>query len=295
MSAYLSTDVVVVFEDSAAPTLTSAQTVVAVTESGPAPSRLADSSPIHAHTIHTPLQPQLFARFLNTHPNKAFASKLLLSLRFGFRIGYNGPHSPLTAPNLRSALEHPDVVDEALRKEVAENRIAGPYSYPPYQNLRCSGLGVVPKSDGSWRLIYHISAPIGNSINDIIEYLLQYSTIDDAITICHSLGPGALMSKVDLKSAFRLCPVHPDDWQLLGIHWQGRYYIDKCLPFGLRSAPYLFNMVTDTIQWILHCHFQVSNSFHYLDDFSSLGQPTPRPVTLQFQTCSCFAMHYKPR
>ena len=95
------------------------------------------------------------------------------------------------------------------------------------------------------------------------------------------------LSKVDLKSAFRLCPVHPGDWQLLGIHWQGRYVL-------LRSAPYLFNMVADTIQWILHCHFQVSNSFHYLDDFSSLGQPTPRPVTLQFQTCSCFAMHYKP-
>ena len=142
MSAYFSTDVVVVFEDSAAPTLTSAQTVVAVTQSGPAPSRPTDSSPIHAHTIHTSLRPQRFGWILNTHPDKAFVSKLLLSLRFGFRIGYNGPHSPLTAPNLRSALEHPDVIDEALRKEVAENRIAGPYSYPPYQNLRCSGLGV---------------------------------------------------------------------------------------------------------------------------------------------------------
>ena len=142
MSAYFSPDVVVVFEDSATPTLTSAQTVVAVTQSSPAPSRPADSSPIHTHTIHTPLRPQLFTRFLNTHPDKALVSKLLLSLRFGFRIGYNGPYSPLTAPNLRSALEHPDVIDEALRKEVAENRIAGPYSYSPYQNLRCSGLGV---------------------------------------------------------------------------------------------------------------------------------------------------------
>ena len=60
MSAYFSTDVVVVFEDSAAPTLTSAQTVVAVTQSGPAPSRPTDSSSIHAHTIHTSLRPQRF-------------------------------------------------------------------------------------------------------------------------------------------------------------------------------------------------------------------------------------------
>ena len=40
---------------------------------------------------------------------------------------------------------------------------------------------------------------------------------------------GELMAKVDQKNAFRLCPVRPEDWHLLGIHWQGKYYIDKCL------------------------------------------------------------------
>ena len=79
------------------------------------------------------------------------------------------------------------------------------------------------------------------------------------------------MSKVDLKNAFRLCPVHPDDWHLLGIHWRGHYYVDKCLPFGLRSAPYLFNMVANAVQWILSHHFQVANFFHYLDDLFFAG------------------------
>ena len=80
------------------------------------------------------------------------------------------------------------------------------------------------------------------------------------------------MAKVDLKNAFRLCPVRPVDWHLLGIHWRDRFYVDKCLPFILRSAPFLFNMVADALQWILEHYFDVSHLFHYLDDFFFAGQ-----------------------
>ena len=33
---------------------------------------------------------------------------------------------------------------------------------------------------------------------------------------------GAFMAKTDLKSAFHLIPIHPDDWSLLGIYWQSQ-------------------------------------------------------------------------
>ena len=124
-------------------------------------------------------------------------------------------------------------------------------------------------------IINHLSAPAGDSINDYIEpldYSLQYATIDNAIAICYKLGKGALMAKVDLKNAFRLCPVRPEDWHLLGIYWRNNFYIDKCLPFGLRSAPFLFNMVADALHWILQHYFgRTSNLFHYLDDFFFAG------------------------
>lgn len=55
------------------------------------------------------------------------------------------------------------------------------------------------------------------------------------------------MAKTDIVSAFRLFPVHPDDWELLGIHWNDQYYFDKVLPFGLRSAPFIFNQLADAI------------------------------------------------
>ena len=63
-----------------------------------------------------------------------------------------------------------------------------------------------------------------------------------------SLGPGSFMAKTDLKLAFCLIPIHPDDWHLLGIYWQKQYYVDLYLPFGLRSAPFLFNQLSDALK-----------------------------------------------
>ena len=39
----------------------------------------------------------------------------------------------------------------------------------------------------------------------------------------------------------------------------------------MRSAPCLFNRLADAIQWILHHHFAIEHSFHYLDDFFLAG------------------------
>ena len=118
-----------------------------------------------------------------------------------------------------------------------------------------------------------MSAPAGDSINEYIkplDYSLQYATIDNAIAICSKLGKRALMAKVDFKNAFRLCPVKPEDWHLLDIYWHDNFYMDKCLPFGLRSAPFLFNMRADDLHWILLHYFgRTSNLFHYLDVFFS--------------------------
>ena len=68
-----------------------------------------------------------------------------------------------------------------------------------------------------------------------------------ACTFINELGSGTLLSKIDLKDAFRLIPINPSDWNLLGIQWRGKFYVDICLPFGLRSAPYLFNRLSQAI------------------------------------------------
>ena len=65
----------------------------------------------------------------------------------------------------------------------------------------------------------HLSSPAVTNVNNGIfrdESSLTYITIDDAARMVAKYGRGVLMSKVDLKSAFHLIPVHPNDRRLFG-------------------------------------------------------------------------------
>ena len=150
------------------------------------------------------------------------------------------------ASNMRSATDHPDVVDEYLRTELAAGRLAGPFIAPPLRSLHVSPFGVIPKNHqpGKWRLILDVSSPLGHSVNDGIPsdpYSLKYVTVDDAIV-------RALMAKFDVKAAYRNIPIHPDDRFLLDMKWRDQFYVDLVVPFGLRSAPFIFNSVAEAVE-----------------------------------------------
>ena len=55
--------------------------------------------------------------------------------------------------------------------------------------------------------------------------------------VVQQLGKGSLLAKMDIESAYRLVPVHPQDRILQAVEWDGQIYVDPMLPFGLRSAP----------------------------------------------------------
>ena len=46
------------------------------------------------------------------------------------------------------------------------------------------------------------------------------------------LGTGALIGKQDIETAFNLFPVQPTDFELLGIKFENKYWIQKMLPQG---------------------------------------------------------------
>ena len=135
------------------------------------------------------------------------------------------------------------MVTSNLAEEVAKGRTAGPFRSPPFENFQVSPIGLVPKKHSDkFRAIFHLSFPkSGNSsINHFIDkddFSLQYITIDKAISAIQRFGSDCSMAKTDIESAFRLFPVHPRDWELLGMSWNGFYYFDKVLliaqaPFG---------------------------------------------------------------
>ena len=241
----------------------------------------------HLPPVSAPINVDILERELSHHPDPNFVDDLISALRYGAQDGYTGPRKPRVSRNLISAIQHPEVVSSNLTKEIQLGRVAGPFDSSPIPDLQCHPVGVVPKKHSSeWRTIYHLSYPEGDSINDHIPkdpYALQYVPVDDAIRILQSLGPGSFMAKTDLKSAFRLIPIHPADWHLLGIYWQSQYYVDLYLPFGLRSAPFLFNLLSEALEWILKNNYGLKHVLHILDDFF-IAEPSRLQCLSSFST-----------
>ena len=100
------------------------------------------------------------------------------------------------------------------------------------------------------------------------NFSLQYLTIDRIIQAILKLGQCCFMAKTDIEAAFCQYPVHPDDWELLGMQWTGKCYFDKILPSGLRSA--LFKCLvpghSDALEWIAIYDLLISFVDHILHD-----------------------------
>ena len=233
----------------------------------------------HLEVVTTQLVVEAWAQALSRHPDKAFAHYICTGLRFGFRISFSGNVCLKPAPNnMRSAHDHPTVVSEYLAKETALGRMLGPFDMSTCLcPLQINRFGVIPKGhdQGKWRLITDLSFPPGHSVNDGIDPTLcslSYSTVDEVAGLVARLGPGALLAKIDIESAYRLIPVHPHDRPLLGMQWEVSLYVDPMLPFGLRSAPKVFNAVADALCWHLHLS-AIPLLRHYLDDFIIVAPP----------------------
>lgn len=220
----------------------------------------------------TPIRVNKLKEFLSFYDCHK-ARFLLDGFTFGFRIGSDliVSHFPGCKKNLLSAQTHPNVIDLKLTKEIEANRIAGPFSQPPFAQFHVSPLGVVPKkSPGEFRMIHHLSYPKGFSVNDFIDEefsKVSYANIDDAIRCVKQSGVGSFLSKTDIKNAFRIIPIHPGDYHLLGMQWQGLFYFDKCMPMGCSSSCKTFEAFSTALEWMARHYLQIECIIHLLDDF----------------------------
>ena len=239
--------------------------------------RPAQSLQVRLPPVSTPLRLSAWSSRLQGHPDQRFSSYVLRGLEHGFRVGFNRQAVPLQSAkrNMQSALEHPEVVGRYVEEELHQGRFVGPLSTDP--GIHVSRFGVIPKGRDAnrWRLITDLSHPAGASVNDGINQSwcsLTYITVEEVSQRVVALGRGALMAKVDIKSAYRLVPIHPEDRPLLGVQWAGQCFIDLMLPFGLRSAPKIFTAIADALEWCIRRR-GVNDVEHYLDDFIVFGPP----------------------
>ena len=241
-------------------------------------SRAVPRLPQSALGIHTPLRVDVWSDSLLHHPNREWVSGLLTGLWEGVHIGFDRTtlHKSARA-NMQSASDHPEVVQQYLDNELQSGNLAGPFLPSQVDDVTINRFGVIPKhhKPGKWRLIVDLSYPQGFSINDGIssaDSSMVYSSLDDAARLIAIHSRNAILAKIDISSAFRIIPVHPQDRPLLGMCWNNNIYIDKQLPFGLRSAPIIFNAYADALEWILKDH-GCRYIIHYLDDFLVIGPP----------------------
>ena len=166
-------------------------------------------------------------------------------------LGYNGPETLRISKNLSSAALYPQVMDEKIQVDLALGRIAETTPTTPFIS---SPLGFVKKPDGSWRKIHHLSFPEGSSVNDYISpeaAYIHYVSFERVLEMVLEAGPGCIIMKRDMKDAFRVIPVAPHHRWLLGFSWKGKYYTECVLPFGLSTAPFIFNLFAEAWHWIL--------------------------------------------
>ena len=227
------------------------------------------------NSILTPINVDFLRSCLTNHPDRELVDFLLQGFSQEFDIGYCGPINLGQTRNLLSACNNPVAVKESIQKELLRGHTSGPFDQPPYTVLHCSPIGAIPKKDNTHRIILDLSSPRNRAVDEGIsrvDYSVHYSSFDDAVDMVSKFSKGCFLAKLDIKHAFRLCPVRPEDWCLLGHSFNNQYFIDTRLPFGSRSSPFLFNTFANLLTWILIFVYGIPNLIHYLDDFFLCAQ-----------------------
>ena len=219
--------------------------------------------------LPSPIQVKALSELLTGYSDKAY---LIKGFTEGFLIDFEGEDTPLHASNAQTANLNPEAVNIKINKELALGRVRGPFLNPPFNNFKVSPLALREKQgSGKFRLLHNLSYPYDfRSVNSNISKnssTVQYQTITDAIHLIQQLTPKPYLAKSDISEAFRLIPIHPSQYHLLGFKWQGFYYYDCCLPMGCASSCKIFERFSDALQWILKNTYHIDQVVKVLDDF----------------------------
>jgi hypothetical protein len=199
---------------------------------------------------NSPIKTDMVLENLKNYPCKDTVSELTEGFLNGFKLHYASPRFHRESSNLVSASLHTDELKAKVQKEIDLGRIVDPFQTLPIDTLQIS-----PKSDGkSWMMITPLSYSEGRRVNDFIDpdlCTVRYTSFDNVVGMISKLGKKAELGVIDIKSAFRLLRVHPDDFELLGIQIDGEYYIDRCLPMGCSISCKMFNQFSTFLHWLV--------------------------------------------
>ncbi|GLB38818.1 hypothetical protein LshimejAT787_0506830 [Lyophyllum shimeji] len=222
--------------------------------------------------IHTPYSAAQFRLFLEHAQLLHRYPELPLKLARGFPIGNLSPITrTYTPPNLPGATLHADTIRTYIADELRLGRFTGPFTRDELEGkigpFRSSPLQVATKEGApgeptKYRVCRHLSykGKAHASINDEIDsdkYPTRWGKAIDVAKIVTAAPPGAQAATLDVEGAYRTIPVKPDHKRYLIVHFEGCFYMDHDVPFGLASASGLQGEVADATIDIWE-HHQVS-------------------------------------
>lgn len=177
-------------------------------------------------------------------------SKTLKRLQQGSSVKLKHPLFHLTEKNANSAIKHGKFITDNIAAWLKAGFVKGPFDQIPLTNFRINPLMAAVQKD-KVRPILNLSAPKDRSFNDAIDtFSLKKLTMSSAKKFSFSLkkaGKNALMSKYDLSDAYKNIPSDPNQWNLYGFQWLGKFFFECTTVFGSKAAPETFDCLPETL------------------------------------------------
>ena len=219
--------------------------------------------------LRSQLNPCVFFDYCFGNPSDDNGSYIFQGVSEGFRIVDPEYEGSYFCSNYDSVL-HPSAkaeMDEIVRKELRLDKVSLVDSIPTCVHA----LGAIHKSDGGIRPITDCRRPLSRSINNYMEHVCETFSYVSLDQVCEVVEPGSYFSVLDIRSAYRSVNVYPPHTRFQGFMWDLdgyglRPYVDNCLCFGLKSAPYIYTQITEFVMRTMS-RLGYQNVFGYLDDF----------------------------
>ncbi|KFD59761.1 hypothetical protein M514_28058 [Trichuris suis] len=196
----------------------------------------------------------LSARRLAVHPVLASAGLgVCLKAKASLRL------KPEAKPVFRPKRPVPYAAVEEVEAELNRLESFGVISKVSHSNW-AAPIVVVKKADGSFRVCTDFSTGLNNMLE---QHQYPLPTPEDLFTV---LNGGRLFTKLDFADAYLQVEVEDECKELLTINTYRGFYRYNRLPFGVKSAPGIFQQIMDTM--IAGLNVTVA----YLDDALAVGR-----------------------
>lgn len=179
----------------------------------------------------------------------------------GYRINFDEQPCQEKLPN--KILFTPDqwvIVDNEVKTLLKKGAIVKSFHEP---DEFISNLFIVSKPNGKFRPVLNL-----RYLNEFVHY--DHFKQETFKVVLDLVQENDYLTSIDLQDAYFAIPIRVQDQKYLKIFWDGMLYTFVCVPFGLKSAPFLFTKVLKPV----YANFRQQNirCSYYIDDSLNMNR-----------------------